>query len=884
MLGVFALLLVLPAQESVEDLVKRLADDLPETRDRAARALFEAGEAALPALRKAAEHPDPEARARAGDVARRIELALAIPPHLLARYPAVKRRFETGDVRGLLEFGERHPAWGQGFKLQFEALAVRLLDHPDPEVKKKASAALDRSGTPFEPAPRRCVAELAREIARWDPEASDDPERVWLWELGTLAAGLVTPQDREILDAARAKHADGERVLEVLRGGTGVASAVPALLETLRSGPAWARAPALRIVARTRLAPAGPAVLALVDDPQVGYLAHRAMTELRDPAFGPALLDRARRKGPSTSWMEMDLLLRARPPGTAEFLLETLRGPDPSARTRVAESAQRTGFKDVFDSLLEKLRETEGSVYARAAASVSDGGTIGRLLRVLDRPEPERGHLSPWDFQWVRDPGAQREVVKRFGSEKDREKRRGLLHSLTNYSFLAAGGPGVEEALEGVLRNPQDELAVPAAAHLLRMKGAEAVGAAEEVALAAGLPRALVERLAWMPSRRLSGAAARLALEEKAEEAHFLYLENAGARAELEEILAKSPSPHVRQRAAAGLLMAGGGDAKLLERLANEIYLEHLADLAQAGVPGAREVLVRRVRRQAPEGFELVPLIRWGDPDMVPALKEAWDAYVRERRIPEPAEEVPEFSAVLRRNSGHDALRALAATGDRGLIPFFLERLGDPEYGVQLFAAEGLGRLGAKEAVPALRRLVHSGSPSMRAAALHALSRIGAPGTAEFVRAHLRDNPHAAPQALARLGVNARREVGALLAEGERHVTILGALDLMAHPDVYAGLDLRLPPRVSPFLADLPALVTKVTGRRCRLTAAARLRARAGYEYLGSYRPGTLREVFEDLQEREGYTGGSLTHLYRDGVIELCTAEDAEAFWRERLK
>lgn len=184
---------------------------------------------------------------------------------------------------------------------------------------------------------------------------------------------------------------------------------------------------------------------------------------------------------------------------------------------------------------------------------------------------------------------------------------------------------------------------------------------------------------------------------------------------------------------------------------------------------------------------------------------------------------------------------------------------------MQATAMRALARRKAKEAVPILRQIVLSSRSWIRGKALLALGEIGAPGTAEFLRAQLRDNPATGPAALARLGVDARDEVRALLEDGASPAPVLGAVDFMAHREVYAALDAPLIRRYAVSLEDLRAAVERATGRPCRISPKVTERGSDT-----SQEGETIRERLEGFERIDG-----ITHVFRDGVILLCLAEEA---------
>lgn len=234
--------------------------------------------------------------------------------------------------------------------------------------------------------------------------------------------------------------------------------------------------------------------------------------------------------------------------------------------------------------------------------------------------------------------------------------------------------------------------------------------------------------------------------------------------------------------------------------------------------------------------------------------------------------------------TGPDLLNALAATGDRSTDPVFVECLEDPEHDVQLTAIDIAGRLRLRAAVPRLKRLVRGSTIDVRARAIAALAQIDAPGTKDFLREHLRDNPDAAAKALARRGAaDCAPAIAELLAEQVQPGPMLAALDVLAHPQAYKRIDepLNAGPGTLP-LGALPGLVATASGVRCRLSPGAGRALERGEISVWVYCAKSLRDVLATLVTMQSSSGQRFTHVHREGTLEICLVEEALALRRVR--
>ena len=845
------LLLLAPQEPSLDDLIRRLGDESPDVRDRADRAIFERGESAIEPLTKALVQPDPEVRGRIQGLLFRLQWKPRVPGPLLARAPEARAAFESGAHALFIQLCRDRRGWDDGGNEELEAYAINLLGHADLELRKEAIPILESISSERHRIRRKPVAALVGLLGQWDPEAWDDPDESWLQRLTSLIDLLSSPRDRAILVNARA-HPKAEKALTVLRAGTGDGPSLARLPGLIGSETVW-RHYALRVVARRRYAPARDAVAKRLDS-QDGWAAWEALggiwgASLAGPVVAAARKTPAGQRGP----VQFRILASIGTPEAIALIVESLESDDRSAGPWAATVLGEAGVRSAFDALCEGIgRKNTGIHCAQAVAALADGETIDRLLEPLDRPNSEAGRHAFAALDSVVHPEARRKVLRRFEAERDPARRK-------EFFRMICGLDDEGTFLEKLAASPSDPLAPAAAAGLLRLRGARALPFAEAL-VESGAPDE--HFLACAPAREI-GRLARKASDIDLQYFILPRLEELGAKDEIAKLLPRSPTV-----VSMSLLRAGGDGLPGLKAAGDEVSWGEADDLAERGVPGIRELLRERMKAADPDEAMLQALRNWAHPEMIPVLSKRLARYDAGRSPDIGDPRGPELCAMTlpQRNWGYDALSALGAAGERALL---IERLRDPETGMQATAIRWLAKGKVKEAVPALRQIVLSGRAWIRGKALAALAEIGAPGTVEFIRAHLRDNPHAAPHALARMGVDARDDLLALLDDRVPAGPILGALDLMANRAAYGRIDAPMPRRFSRLLEALPATIERVAGRPCRLSPEVARR-----QVLEETRLETLRDLFEQFESDAGWT-----HVFRDGAIEICTVDEARDFW-----
>jgi len=858
-----ATLLLTPQEPPLDEIIGRLGDESPEARDQAARTIVERGEKALEPLRKALLTPDPEVRGRIQGLILRLEWEPIVPSNLLARASEAREALQRGDHAGFIEAVRDRSGWEFGGQEELEAYAIRLLGHPDLQLSRQSIEILSATAQREGAIPRRPVSELVHLLSRWSPKAWDDPEERCLDELAFLLHRVASPRDLAVLSGARADHPSAGRRLGLLRAGLGDESTVPLLIETLRGPGSLLQSLAVQSAAKGRCSRAGEAVAKLLETNQA-WEAWGALEVLLKPSFAGSVIDAARRIPPDQRTpVQFRLLATLGTEEAVALILESL--PCDGSGEWAASTLLQSRCLSSFDNLCAAARGAGKSACscAIAAAVLADGRTVDRYLELLDDPSPRTRHFAFMSLRYVENPEARRKMLPRLEKGIPADFRDAVVDGVA--SWESDSGP----FLERIARSPGDPLARKALEALLGLRGADALPLLGELH-AKGVPIPLGS-MDFFFAR--GDAKSLFAVAEGASDVEVQYfilprLEVLGAKDEIARLLSRAP---IRGTVAMSLLRTGGDGLKALKEAADEVSWGEADDLAERGAPGVRELLRERMKAALPDAGMLQALRNWAHPEMVPALRKALARYDAGRPPGIGDPQAPEFCSMVLagRNWGHDTLSALGATGDRSLLPLLLERLRDPEPGMQAVAIRALAKWRAREAVPALRQIVLSDRPWIRARALRGLAEIGAPGTEEFIRAHLRDNPHAGPSALARMGVDAREEVGALLEDRVAPGPVLGALDLMAHPAAYAKIDAALPRRAPNSFVVVRRIVERLAGLPCRITPAVLARGAHG----GSEAE-TLRELFEGLETWDG-----VTHVLREGAIELCTLDEARRFW-----
>jgi HEAT repeat protein len=860
-------LLVLLLTSQAQDLVEKLRSDGVEEREAAARKLRLLGEDAEPLLRAAARGSDPEVAGRARDILGEMEWEASVHPGLLRRYPELDKPFrerdphwyafqppEDGPVRS------RREALGEGL----EAYYVKLLDHPAASLRTTAVYGLDGSFRVHPPyaVPRRPIPRLVALVVEWDPDACDDAGRSCLVTLGRRIAELGSPYDARSLRDARGRHPDADRVLRMLGVVAGLKEGEPEVLRTLRDGPDALRPLALQVTRRVRLASAKGDVLALLTHERIGWEVVTTLDPLLDASCGEALVrffrTAAREK---LVLLHFQLLMRTGSPECAPLFMDILKSGDAPRRQYAAQALAELGTLEALDLLLDpRVPDDVLGEFLASAAKIARGADIRGLIERLDDPAEKRRVMASSALWSVQNPEARREMARAFEEEKRPDVRKRLLDVLTLHKDDPKALAGL---LERVVRNPRDPLAPQAADQLLRLDPKFPVEAVEAILLAQGRPAGqLLHWLSLRPAERMIPHVRPFLEDGGSAQGAVRYLESLGSEAALEELrLASTGSAYVWARDLA---------ASALGRLRRG---EREEDLARKAIEEAYAYM-----RQRPiDELAVGPV-----PERIQRLKKAlagWDGDLPKRVGEEGIMRCGTGAMWDRDVHGSELIRALAETEDRSLTPLFIDRAFDADEYVREEAIRVLARWKVAEAAPLLKRMVRSAAARERALAIEALTELRPPGLVAFLRSVLRDNPHAAPPALVRLGATeCREEFVALLDDPGVPAGLCAALDFLANPELYRDIDRRFDlPNGVDFL-ELPSVLEKALGVPCRITDGAReeLKKRNMPHLAGS----SVRELSMAMVRGETWTEGRLIHLFREGTLELCSSEEARAYWK----
>jgi HEAT repeat protein len=143
-----------------------------------------------------------------------------------------------------------------------------------------------------------------------------------------------------------------------------------------------------------------------------------------------------------------------------------------------------------------------------------------------------------------------------------------------------------------------------------------------------------------------------------------------------------------------------------------------------------------------------------------------------------------------------EAFRLVLVARANGDSAYLIEALRDADVAARSFAARSLGKLGATESIPALRRLLNAANPRVRSAGAQALGRLRASEAVPDLISMAQNDPDLAPQthaiwALAQIGDKRAQSVLVALLKSQSWLVRSGAawaLGLFADSTVLAAL------------------------------------------------------------------------------------------------
>jgi HEAT repeat protein len=598
-----------------------------------------------------------------------------------------------------------------------------------------------------------------------------------------------------------------------LLGRVGNATAVPALLETVRATrteDADVREIALRALARIADPRAvKPLVVALresepwlapriadilvrhgeaVVDPMLQFLeepgrhparawAANVLGELRVPRAFAVLTRALEDVDDEVRAKAATALGQVRDTRAVPYLLDRLlTDPAPFVRARIAGALGRFDAPEVVDRLVRGLGDPAWWVRMRSVEALEQIGAPaeGALLAALEDTDPEIRLRAAVGLERLGVPARLTGMIERGEATPD-----------VVGIFARFGHAGARELLAEQLRHPSAPVRV-ATVEAIRLAARRDV-AAELISVAAADESAEV-RAGALDTLRLLGvsravptALDRLADTDDAVRAAAValvgHLGGAEAAGPLRE-RSGDPTPAVRAGVARALGMVGAPDARDdFSRLLHDPEPSvRAAAAAGAGEAGCRPVvpdLVERLTDSEPAVREAAAraLGRVGDPTAVPILLRTLrtaDAGLREA----VAEAVPRLDpsaapALLEELRGLDdaggrvtAVRALAQARQADAVPVLAQLWNDPAGAVRAEVAAALGRMGATEAAPLLEHGLGDPDPAVRARSVDGLARLGGGAVAPALVRMLSQDPDGTVRERAALAL------GLLRAEG----------------------------------------------------------------------------------------------------------------------
>ncbi|MHC4605819.1 MAG: HEAT repeat domain-containing protein [Planctomycetota bacterium] len=406
-----AVLLAGGQQDEAEELVGRLRSQSLVEREEAVRKLKELGEAAVPALERAAKHIDPEVAAQARYVLRFLDVRKVLGPDVVRQQPALLERLVAGGPR----------EWVTAF-LEFAGRGRRAR----PRMGRRS----------LSPQLRKCLDALADRAVR---EARTREERfaviqvVRRWMLAGGVPALVTlvrDGDPDILRQA----------VQAMRAAVGAKKAIACILPLLEDPDPNIRVRGLEALARTREGTAVTHVEPLLQDnsPLVRAKAIAALTGL----------------GAVRSLQK---------------ILPLLKDPDAWVRVTAIHSVTRFGRKAFAPAILPLLQDEDDDVALAAARALTGMGAteaapemVAFLKRTATRQEDVLQSLG-----MLGAPETVPDIVPFL------RNRRGEVRAAAAWALgemeAAEAAPQVAELLE----DPDHDALMEAAAALGRMRARE---------------------------------------------------------------------------------------------------------------------------------------------------------------------------------------------------------------------------------------------------------------------------------------------------------------------------------------------------------------------------------------------------------------------------
>lgn len=396
----------------VAELIRRLGSEQAAERDAATAQIKRLGPAAEPALREAAQNPDPEVAARIRHLLRFIEVGRKVPARLLDRLPVLADRLAGNDphawtrvfldiaadpakaavlrradldalaipaLSGAANQRERHQVFDvirRRRLLSAVPALVELLSEPSEVVYGNITYGLQSMGITIE------EPKLALLLAHDRQNVRSAAERI----LGQAAHVSLIPRIVELLKDLRAEvRASVLRVLSTLNAA-GAAEAVAACLSDPEAAVRAAAARALGPVAGYRFA-AGLEPLVREADPAVASAAIESAGTLRFRRLAPAIKAMLGDARPAVRRAAVTAIARLDGSRALAPLRELLDDPDAGVRAAVVQSLVGIADADVVGRLEEALEDSDRQVRGaaiRILGKVGGSGSVPRLEEALE--------------------------------------------------------------------------------------------------------------------------------------------------------------------------------------------------------------------------------------------------------------------------------------------------------------------------------------------------------------------------------------------------------------------------------------------------------------------------------------------------------------------
>jgi HEAT repeat protein len=434
-----------------------------------------------------------------------------------------------------------------------------------------------------------------------------------------------------------------------------------------------------------------PSLAALEEkDPKVRREAAKALGRLRDKRAVEPLISALRDDDAGVCYSAASALGALGDVRAVEPLIAALKDPDPWVRGGVAGALAGLGDKRAVEPMRAALRRGDGTpitpVAVALAGLVRDESAVGPLLAALDHPDSEWTELEVFQAVIIIGPRAVKPLVAGLQHDNVRVRR-------TIVKILAkTGHEGAVEALVSALKDADGDVARSAAYGLAELDDPRAL---QPLAVVLKDSKSAVWRKTEVPLREKAASLGSLA---------------ASAPPDLAPLIAALEDEHWHLRLSAAWVLGRLGDKRATEALDAALKTaEHAGQVDDGWMRGAW------ICAQA--------LARLGSSSAVPPLVDTLRRESASDEHPGGISEADAWCMRLQQKWVSKALEALAAVGPAAVEPL-IALLEDANLGVRSAAAQGLGRLGDKRALDALKAGLKDPDQQVRESAAGAIRAI----------------------------------------------------------------------------------------------------------------------------------------------------------------